>query len=290
MKKKVTQSKEKKQWDFHAFLRGTIFLSFSLLMISMLMNNTINYYIAPRMMIFVYFALVTFLFLALLQYWRSTPKGQLVDDGSHCDHSHVMKGSLLKKTVIYSIFLAPVIFGFVVPDAGLNSSFAENRGVNIGGISTYQLMEPQDEDKELRRNSMEDLYIERFAKSLAMDEKITIEDESFIDILNALQSYPDELIGKEVEITGFMFHDAHFEEQEIGLISRFAMTCCTADSSIYGLPVKGGEVLNYENDQWLTVTGELVIENVNGWEIPVLILTNVREIQEPANPYVYPTF
>ncbi|UCZ53116.1 TIGR03943 family protein [Bacillus shivajii] len=290
MNKKAKQKTQKKQWDFHVFLRGTIFLGFSLLMISMIVNNSIHLYIAPRMMIFVYFALAMFLFLSGIQYWRSTPRGQAADDGCHCEHNHQMKGSLLKKTLVYSIFLTPLLLGFVLPEAGLNSSFAENRGVNIGGVSTYQLANEYEEDANVRRSSMEDLYIERFAQSLAMDERIVIDDESYIDILNALQAYPDELIGQEVEITGFMFHDAHFEDEGLGFLSRFAMICCTADSSLYGLPVKGGDILSYENDDWLRVTGEIVMNNVNGWDIPVVVVTDITEVSAPSNPYVYPSF
>ncbi|MFA9556052.1 TIGR03943 family protein [Evansella sp. AB-rgal1] len=132
----------KKPYDhsFHAYIKGIILIGFALLMLALVISGNLVYYIAPTMYPFIYFAMTTFFILGIIQIFRSTSK----NDDEHeqhcnCDHDHQIRGPKLVKLGIYSIFILPILLGFVLPDRMLNSDFAKNRGIQYGsGIVTVQ--------------------------------------------------------------------------------------------------------------------------------------------------------
>ncbi|PIB49320.1 hypothetical protein AOA57_10930, partial [Pseudomonas sp. 2588-5] len=65
--------------SFHAFIQGIILVGFAMLMLHLILTGNIVYYIAPMMMPFIYFALVVFFLLGIIQVFRSTTK---------TDHDH----------------------------------------------------------------------------------------------------------------------------------------------------------------------------------------------------------
>ncbi|MDG5787693.1 TIGR03943 family protein [Evansella sp. AB-P1] len=124
----------KKTYDhsFHAYIKGIILIGFALLMLGLVLSGNLIYYIAPTMHPFVYFAMVTFFILGIIQIFRSTSKKDEHDHHCNCDHDHQIKGPPLVKLGIYSIFILPILFGFILPDRALNSDFAANRGIQYG--------------------------------------------------------------------------------------------------------------------------------------------------------------
>ncbi|WP_256592486.1 DUF1980 domain-containing protein, partial [Pseudomonas sp. 2995-3] len=67
------------------------------------MTGNIVYYIAPMMMPFIYFAMVTFFLLGIIQIFRSTKKEEHHDTSCQCNHDHQIKGPTPVKLLIYSI-------------------------------------------------------------------------------------------------------------------------------------------------------------------------------------------
>ncbi|PYZ98517.1 TIGR03943 family protein [Alteribacter lacisalsi] len=119
-------------FSFHAFIQGIILIGFALLMLWFVLSGNIVYYIAPKMMPFVYFGLVTFFILGIVQVFRSTKKNDSSGAACTCGHDHRIPGPPIVKLLIYSIFILPVLMGFVLPDRALDSSVASNRGMIYG--------------------------------------------------------------------------------------------------------------------------------------------------------------
>ncbi|WP_202078620.1 TIGR03943 family putative permease subunit [Caldalkalibacillus salinus] len=323
----------------HAFLRGIIMFGFTMLILSMVLSGSIRYYIAPQMMPFIYFALGTFFILSIVQIIRSTPKGQEEEAACDCGADHTMRGPRWSKVLIYSIFIFPLLTGFILPDQVLDSRDAATRGVQLGsGLFTSPVTERSVEAStdeastdEARRDAEENItnesetaradeYLENF-DSDATDEDIehyTVEDlyesydgyddyyseladewleqdtiqvkeENFLDAMTVLDLYMYDLTGKQVELIGFVYREQGLEEDEM-VVARFSMTCCTADSAVYGLLVKGEETKQFQNDTWVSVVGTLGDTEFNDYAIPMLNIEAVYEVEEPDTPYVYPSF
>jgi putative membrane protein len=315
------------EWGFHAFIRGIILFGFTMFFLSLVLSGNIKLYIAPTMMPFIYFALVVFMLLSVVQIIRSTPKGQEEEVECDCGTNHQMTGPRWKKIMIYSVFVMPLLMGFMLPDKVLDSSVAAKRGVQLGsGIYSKpatnqiktdtktsseekspsteradqylaELDKKGQEDQGIEHYTVEDTYsydgfgdyYEKLVVDLKEQDLIVVEDENFLDIMTVMDLYQDDFLGKKVEIMGFVYREPGLEQDEM-VVARFSMTCCTADSAVYGLLITGEETRNYENDTWVSVTGTIDQREFNGWNIPLIHVEQVEEVGEPENPYVYQSF
>ena len=314
---------ENQHGKFHAYIQGIILIGFSFLFLSFILTGSIYYYIAPKMVIFSHFAIIVFLILGIIQIWRSTKKKSPTCDSCGCDHEHEMRGSPLKQTLIYAIFIIPILSGFIVPNKALDSKIAANRGVHLGGIEMPStnteeiasksfsraekfLENPDAYYKELGEkysnparvdSSMEEFYGEKrlndyyqqLMETFAQQEMIEVTDENFLDVMSLLDSHLGELIGKEIEMTGFIYREPDFNDQQF-VVARFSIICCVADASIYGTLVESESRTSLENNTWVTVRGVVSKRQYHDRIIPAIELDKLTVIDEPSIPYVYPTF
>lgn len=289
-KKKSNNERGSKEWSFHPLFRGIIFFGFGMLMISFIVSGDIQYYISPKMMPFIYFAVGVFILLTIVQVLRSSPKGQKREASCSCGTSHEMKGSVWKKALIYSVFIIPLLMGFLLPEKALDGSAAANRGVYIGGAGmTPNEIDETDERAPTRMSRIQSMYFERMAEGLKMEQKIVVEDDMYVETLHALDLNLEDLIGKEVEIIGFAFREPGLANDEL-ILARFAMTCCTADVTAYGMLIKGEETRDIFDDEWVRAHGVLHYQEYNGAMVPVLHVIETEHVQRPDAPYVYPNF
>jgi putative membrane protein len=283
--------------SFHAFLRGIIMFGFSMLMLGLILSGGIRYYIAPHMMPFVYFGMITFLILSIVQIWRSTSKKQ---DEDHCDcgADHEMKGPALKKALIYFIFIFPLLVGFTIPDQMLGSSVASNRGIQLGSSQAQvqpdssataaqeeQVRQQEQTDPEQPKTADEYLAeIDQIRQEFEQDEHFTFDETYNFDGFNDYYSEQAAKYANEdrIVITDDNFLDMmavlelyldEFVGKEIEIVgfvlrlpefeadqmvaARFAMTCCVADVMPYGLLTQGEITRNFMNDTWVRVRGTI---------------------------------
>ena len=104
---------EKKAVNYQILLRGIILLGFALLTFKLLITNTIGYLIAPKMNPFMYFTAGTLLVLSIYYILSATSeKDQFV---CQCDHHRPSK-SRLKSFIYYTVFIFPILSGFLFFD------------------------------------------------------------------------------------------------------------------------------------------------------------------------------
>ena len=89
---------------------------------------------------------------------------------------------------------------------------------------------------------------------------------------------------KQVEISGFLY-DAGLGPDTVWL-ARFVVTCCAVDAQPVGVPVHIPDWRNnYEQDQWLEVSGTFELQATAQGEQLVLLPQRVEALDEPDNPY-----
>lgn len=318
---------------------------FAMLILGLVISGGIRYYIAPHMLPFIYFGMITFLILSIVQIWRSTAKPESVE--CDCGADHEIKGSVLKKVLIYSIFVLPLLVGFTIPDQMLGSSIASNRGIQLaqgemepqtGPVSIaidqdqssgqgdqedqpatddqqdvtqqpksaddylteieqirqeFEQEQQEQTDESYNYESFNDYYAQLAAQYLNEDT-IVITDDNFLDMMTLFELYMEDFVGKEIETIGFVLRMPEFADNQM-VAARYAMTCCVADVMPYGLLTQGEMTREFIDDTWVKVTGTLglteypgTIEGEHPWMIPVIHVTNITEVDEPEQPYVYP--
>ncbi|WP_246238171.1 TIGR03943 family putative permease subunit [Alkalicoccus luteus] len=288
----------------YAFLRGVILMGFGLLILGLVLSGGIVYYIAPIMMPFIYFGMVTFFILGAVQLFQDKED----------DHPQPWP--------VYVLFLVPLTAGFILPERGLDSSVAENRGVQYGAAAHGPGLQAEESESDTPRADsylddpdgyMEALggteeeeadehapldyedeewfegYYEELFETYAGADEIAVDEDTFIDVLTLLDLYTDSFEGTEVEVYGFAFREPDFDENRL-VAARFGMTCCVADAGVYGLIIDSEEAADFGDDTWFQARGTIRAGTYNGQEVAILEDAELEPIEQPDSPYVYPGY
>jgi uncharacterized repeat protein (TIGR03943 family) len=103
----------------------------------------------------------------------------------------------------------------------------------------------------------------------------------------ALSVRGDELLGREADDVGFVYHDRQ-QPLDGFFVVRYVVTCCTADGSGAALPVIWRDGMALPADGWVRVRGKIGTMAVGGRVGPALLAASVETVSRPDNPYLYP--
>lgn len=120
--------------SFHYFFRTLILLGFSSYIVILTKTDALQYYIAPRMMIYVKIASVILYIIACFQgymalraYW-----GKPVA----CECEQPVSRSTLRNTVAYGLLVLPLLIGFLLPNTALSSAMVAAKGMNLSAAKS----------------------------------------------------------------------------------------------------------------------------------------------------------
>jgi uncharacterized repeat protein (TIGR03943 family) len=163
-----------------------------------------------------------------------------------------------------ALLATPLILGLVLPARPLGSGAIADRGINIsvplaaGGAAPVEL-------------------------------GLAPADRNVLDWVRAFNHAEDPAVfaGQAADVAGFVYHDPRLAAGQF-LVSRFAMSCCSADAMAVGMLVSwpGAEAL--ESDAWVRVRGPVAVGTFAGRPIPVVAAEALEGVEPPAQPYLYP--
>jgi putative membrane protein len=120
---------KKRNLTLHYFLRAAILSGFAMYIVYLVKTDNIVYYIAPRMVIYVKLAAVGFYIIAIYQVYIAI--GSFWKSSASCDCEHPPSRSIFRNMIVYSMFIIPLLLGFMLPDTAMGSALAAKRGVNL---------------------------------------------------------------------------------------------------------------------------------------------------------------
>ena len=130
---------------------------------------------------------------------------------------------------------------------------------------------------------------EMYAKNMGqlMMEKITNADMLvfsvwYVDVMD----HPDRWAGKMVHMKLIMCHSKKYPG--IHCPGRFVMTCCENDIQFMGLIAKGMNLNQYQNRDWVEVTGRMVVEKHAAYKGkgPVMHVISIGPCEKPQQEVV----
>ncbi|MGG4448449.1 TIGR03943 family protein [Brevibacillus sp. HB1.2] len=316
----------------HHIMRSLILAGITALLAYLILSETLSHYLAPRLHMFSYVTLVIMGLLTIVSI-RQIFVGSSVYD-CDCEEQHKVPRTPMGSLLVYSLFVLPIVMGFVMPDKILGSDVAEKRGITLLSNDVRKLadvtanananatenveqtaevkkdadpiVEPQPEDtnqgatppvqatsdEQLRQRfsngGFGDFYAD-IAVFLHKQPVIELNDKVFLDGLTTMELYAKEFAGKELETMGFVYRQPDFTKQQF-VVARFSVTCCTADSSVYGVLVEKEDANKWAKDSWVKVRGKLELRQVDGYDMLVLKASQVEAVSAPKDPYVYYSF
>jgi putative membrane protein len=301
----------------HYFLRAAILTGFALYIMFLVKTDNILYYIAPRMVIYVKLSAIGFYAIAVYQLYIAI--GSIWGHKLECDCEHPPSRSLVRNTAAYSLFILPLLLGFMLPNSALGSDLAAKRGVNlnssrsvVNNVNVKPSASPNSSpapttipladndsfnknnpsDAQLKQLFKADKYDEGFAQlgmKLYKKDLIQVKEEGYIEILSSLDLFMNNFIGKKIEISGFVYREEEMKSNEF-VVARFSIQCCTADGSPFGMMVHYDQAQKLAKDGWVKITGTIGKSTYNGNEIMTLIADRVDKIKPAKSQYVYPNY
>jgi putative membrane protein len=308
----VYLTKKLNSTHIHHFLRATILLGFAIYISILLISGDILQYIVPNLVLYIKITNVFLFFTAAFQFYIAVLSlnkdivlcdcgfehdGDYVHDEDYLEQQSfsIFKKSKLKDAFVYSLFILPLFLAFL-PSQSLSSSMVEKRGMNLGGLASQNndrgpsLALEGDEDPELRQLFKTNLYEQDYAKLgmvLYKQDQIIMEDEWFIEKLQAMNSFVDNFQDKPIEIKGFIYRDQQLSANQF-IIARMGMTHCIADISPFGVIAEAVNANQFTDDSWVTITGRINKTEFNGLTLIKIDVISAESAEEPKVPYVYP--
>lgn len=276
----------------HQFLRAVILFGFALFILKLLISGDIQKFIAPRMMPFVYFTFLVLGLLGAVQYFKSGSE----EDECSCAHGHDYPKSKWRSAFIYSLFIIPVLTGMMFSDHVMGSSAAANKGFKYEIRNTNPELSTDPESEAdiapiesnpgviTPKKRYPDLY-----QDMLKSKTIQLTEDNYIGSITLMEDHMPEYLDKEIIMSGFIFREESYPDNQM-VVGRFGISCCVADGGIYGIMVQGMDLDSYKNDMWVEIKGTLNMVDYNGWELPLIEPTEIKEIQTPHEPYVYEEF
>lgn len=242
-----------------ALLESVCFAAFSFLSLYLVISGKYLSYVTPKMAPYLCFTSAVMLVWAI---------SSLVKVPRPVHRTHAM----------YCLVLILPIIVFFLPHSqletsGLSSGF--NNGVPQAQSSAG---DAQNEESPTKK----------FGLALSGDGNIRVSDKDFYPWLSEITENISKYEGKTVTIKGFVFKDSTQMAQDEFVPARLLMYCCSADLMPCGLLCRYDKASSLAEDTWVTVTGTLSSEEINGKTQPVITATSVSPAEKPEEEYVYP--
>lgn len=317
---------ERKRLSVHYLIRGILLGGVTFYVTHLVSVDHLQYYIAPRMIGYVKYAAMAMYLLAAYFIYAAIQQAFGEGEIEECDCDHTPSKSVWRNVILYGLFAIPPLLGFLLPDSIMESDIAAVKGMNLDvaklqvrttTASLKQVQKPAasspplsskspkpqanpkpqsssstTEEAKLKKLFPADEYTEDYAKLgmvLYKKELIKVTDVGFFDILTDMDLYKDSFQGKKIDISGFVYRESDMKPNQF-VISRMAVTCCSADATPYGLLVETDLGKTLKKDTWIHLQGVVGHTVYHGNTIIRLSTTSIVKIKPPKDPYVYSYF
>jgi putative membrane protein len=316
--------------SLHHFIKAVILFGFAMYIVYLVKTDGILYYIAPRMVDYIKWSSVAFYAMAVYQVYVGVNTLWKKQAECDCDHDHTPSTSVAKNIFIYGLFVFPLLLGFLLPDSTMGTSLASKKGMNLSSSSTVKkgssaaatpavpTLTPTpspsataskdvpapsaasatnkpaaaNSDAKLDEMFKADKFTEvyaKYGKKLYQSNLISVKEDSYIETLTTVDLYLDNFIGKKIELDGFVYRQDNMKENQF-VVGRFAIQCCSADASPFGVMAEYDRAKVLATDSWIHATGTIQKVTFNDTEIMALKLEKFEKIEEPKTKYVYPNY
>ena len=242
-----------------------IVLGLAIFLMVQLINGNISYYIHQRFNGLVVFAVVVLPLVVAARIWlKDTDEHshEPGDEHSHAQHEDHQHGA--PSTAELVLLLIPLLIGILIPARPLTSAAFDAREINLSAP------------------------VSAVSQPIYFDLEFKADEYSILDWLRLFgQEEHSSLVGEEASIIGFIYHDDNLAAGQV-MVGRFVVTCCSADAFPVGMIVELPPGVDYADDTWVKIQGNIAQISYNGSLLPLIQNSQVEEIEPPRQPYLFP--
>ena len=240
--------------QLYRFLQAFILLALVVFIGFKLISGTLSLYINMQYMPLTVFGIIM---LAIMTFVILRHSESDEHEHHNSSHQHDISPSAL------IILIVPLLIGILIPVHPLDAAAASTRGMNISAplVGSSQTREFQS----------------------AADTRNILDWIVIFNSTNDLSPY----VGQMARVTGFVYHDPRLPANQF-IVSRFVITCCTADASAIGMIVNWNQSAGLTESSWVEVKGPVQASKLGGQPIPLIEASHVQSTPQPDQPYLYP--
>jgi len=299
---------ENRLFSMHYFLRAVILLGFSSYIVYLVKTDFLQYYIAPRMMIFVKGSAIVLYIVACFQGYSAFRAygGKRMACGCEQKASR----SSFRNIVSYGLLIFPLLVGFLLPDSLMGSSMASAKGMNLSAANTTiskRSAVPANEAEisssaqassgnEKNDSELEKMFhdewepvLSKIGMWLYKKDFIDVKPPLYKEILSTIDLFKNHFVGRKIEISGFVYRETNMKSSQF-VVGRFVINCCSSDAMPYGAMIDFPEAQNYTKDTWVKVTGTIQSGSYNGKDIFMIKADQIEKIAVPETPYLHANY
>ncbi|MEO6728929.1 MAG: TIGR03943 family protein [Candidatus Dojkabacteria bacterium] len=171
----------------------------------------------------------------------------------------------LNKNIVPAIFILTVVMsGLILPSQALSSNVAAQRADNLNSVTV---------------NS---------SRTIADNFNTGSKNYNIGDWIASMSFNPDPNFykGKDIEVIGFIFTSKVIDPNTQFFVGRFVIRCCAADATPVGLKVNYNWKDQFNEGDWVKITGKFAVTNKDGYEDLYIEPTNIEKTSIPEKPYI----
>lgn len=118
------------------------------------------------------------------------------------------------------------------------------------------------------------------------DSVCQVTTDNYTDILKIVHDNLDEYVGQKIHFSGYVYRLSDFGEENF-VLARNMVISSDFQTVIVGFLCECDTAYKFKDFNWVEIEGTIVKGDYHG-EIPVLKITDIKEIEKPNDEYVYP--
>lgn len=109
---------------------------------------------------------------------------------------------------------------------------------------------------------------------------------NYTNVLNEVHNNLNSYIGVKIKFTGFVYRVYDLTENQF-VLGRNMVISSDFQTVVVGFLCNSSDAKKYTDNAWVEIEGEIKKGNYHG-EIPIIEVTNIKEVTKPVDEYVYP--
>lgn len=238
---------------------GIISILYSILIIYLILNDKLKYFLAPNMCNYIKISLIPMVLMGLI-----------IISSKNTHYTFKISDLFL---------LLPLVMFMFIGDGKLSANLASNRVMNSNKSKTREIIQT-----EIKEEKKEYDFSNPYFKLV---------DENYDALSNYLSYEADSntYIGKTIKVKGFALKNASYIPDGYFVLGKYSISCCVADATFTGFFIKY-DLNKIKTGSWYDIEGILKpgIDN-DGYNIMYIEVINIKEINSKGEAqYIYPCY
>ena len=117
-------------------------------------------------------------------------------------------------------------------------------------------------------------------------ELIELTNSNYTNVLKEVHDNLDKYIGKKIKFTGYIYRVPDFTDTQF-VLARDMVINSNLKTLVVGFLCNYNNAKKFDNNTWVEITGTIT-KGTYHEEVPVIEVTQMKNISRPAEIYVYP--